>query len=153
MDCAYPLLLFKEEEEEDDLLLFVVVAARKSATEEDVIEEEEDANIIRKARTREWVELCARCVVFLAFKFEDYSSDALFFYSSSSLFVAEFVCVLLTRPLSPRRSERFFGHNSSEEKHRRYSRRTRRAKGAKDMKRTCVLSVSCHGVTSSSIRF
>ena len=152
MDCAYPLLLFKEEEEEDDLLLFVVVAARKSATEEDVIEEEEDANIIRKARTREWVELCAWCVVFLAFKFEDYSSDALFFYSSSSLFVAEF-CVLLTRPLSPRRSERFFGHNSSEEKHRRYSRRTRRAKGAKDMKRTCVLSVSCHGVTSSSIRF
>ena len=92
MDCAYPLLLFKEEEEEeDDLLLFVVVAARKSATEEDVIEEEE-ANIIRKARTREWVELCAWCVVFLAFKFEDYSSDALFFYSSSSLFVAEFVC-------------------------------------------------------------
>lgn len=93
MDCAYPLLLFKEEEEEeDDLLLFVVVAARKSATEEDVIEEEEEANIIRKARTREWVELCAWCVVFLAFKFEDYSSDALFFYSSSSLFVAEFVC-------------------------------------------------------------
>lgn len=80
MDCAYPLLLFKEEEEEeDDLLLFVVVAARKSATEEDVIEEEEDANIIRKAWTREWVELCARCVVFLAFKFEDYSSDALLF--------------------------------------------------------------------------
>ena len=80
MDCAYPLLLFKEEEEEeDDLLLFVVVAARKSATEEDVIEEEEDANIIRKAWTREWVELCAWCVVFLAFKFEDYSSDALLF--------------------------------------------------------------------------
>ena len=80
MDCAYPLLLFKEEEEEeDDLLLFVVVAARKSATEEDVIEEEEEANIIRKARTRELVELCAWCVVFLAFKFEDYSSDALLF--------------------------------------------------------------------------
>ena len=151
MDCAYPLLLFKEEE--DDLLLFVVVAARKSATEEDVVEEEEEeeANIIRKARTREWVEMCAWCVVFLAFKFEDYSSDALFFILLFS--VCGLSRVLLTRPLLPRRSERFCGYNSSEEKHRRYYRRTRRAKGAKEMKRTCVLSILCHGVTSSSIRF